>query len=70
MYDTRLAGLAGRAGSTKRHYGADSKRAVEAAQDLTAALIQRDIERRLAAAPPLTDEQAERLADLLRGDRS
>lgn len=66
MSDT-LPVLAGRAGAAKRYHGAGSTAAIQAAQTLATALIEADIQRRLAAAPPLTDEQAERLADLLRG---
>lgn len=64
-----LQALAGRAGAAKRYHGAGSPAGIQAAQTLATALIEADIQRRLAAAPPLTDEQAERLADLLRGGR-
>lgn len=50
-----------------RHHGADSAVALRASRDHAAASIARAIERALASAPPLSDEQAERLSELLRG---
>ncbi len=50
-----------------RHHGPDSPQAVEALRDLRAARAEDYIKSLVDAAPPLTDEQRDRLALLLRG---
>lgn len=50
-----------------RHRGADDPQALEAARDVRAASLAQHIARVAAEAPPLTDEQRDRLAVLLRG---
>lgn len=47
----------------------DPSKKLEAKRDLQAAKLQDYIERTLAVAPPLTDEQRTRLAELLRPAR-
>lgn len=56
----RVAGLT-------RHQGPDSPRTLEAQRDLRAARLEEHIRRTVDAAPPLTAEQRDRLAVLLRG---
>jgi hypothetical protein len=51
----RVAGLS-------RHHGPDSPHTLNARRDLRAARLEEYIARTLATAPPLTDEQRERLA--------
>lgn len=57
----------GRLGAEIRRKGADSPEAEAARRNLAAAKIAAHIERALTAAPPLTEEQADRLASMLRG---
>ncbi|WJL95860.1 hypothetical protein QSU92_01135 [Microbacterium sp. ET2] len=47
-------------------HGADSPQAIEAGRDLAASLIEQYIEKVVASAPPLSEEQRDRLASLLR----
>jgi hypothetical protein len=49
-----------------RHHGADSPQARDAKKKLDTEKTAVYIERLLAAAPPLTNEQREKLAELLR----
>ncbi|TQN44412.1 hypothetical protein FHU33_3914 [Blastococcus colisei] len=53
----RVAGLS-------RHRGPDSPDTLQARRDLRAVRLEEYISRTLATAPPLTDEQRERLASL------
>jgi hypothetical protein len=46
---------------------ADDPALDDAKRDFTAARLEQHIEKALAAAPPLSDEQRTRLAELLRG---
>jgi len=59
--------LRSRVATSTKYQGADHPKTLAARTDLVEAQLEDDIRRRLAAAPPLTDEQAERLARLLRG---
>ncbi|WP_273733367.1 hypothetical protein [Mycolicibacterium septicum] len=52
--------------STARHHSDDPSKIDDARRDLAEAKIADYVERVLAAAPPLTDEQRVRLAELLR----
>ena len=54
-----------RAAVLTRHHGADSPKTLNAHRDLAAEKIAAYIERTVAAAPPLSDEQRTRLAGLL-----
>lgn len=55
-----------RYGAIKRHHPDDVDRIAAARRDLAAAKLEDYIERTVASAPPLTDEQLERIAPLLR----
>lgn len=50
-----------------RHHGATAPRAIEARRDLRAARAAEYIQRLVDEAPPLTAEQRDKLAVLLRG---
>ncbi|MBD3941691.1 hypothetical protein IF188_08290 [Microbacterium sp. NEAU-LLC] len=63
---TALNRAAARTGATKRHYGANDPRTIAARQDLAALRIEEAVDRALAGAPPLRDEQVERLTATLR----
>ncbi|WP_324667158.1 putative PhiRv1 phage protein [Mycobacterium canetti] len=56
----------GRVAALSRSRRANDPEYVAAQQDLAAANLEAHIARTLAAAPPLTDEQRTRLAELLR----
>lgn len=56
---------AARRGAFERYRGADDPHTRDAVRDLAAANIEAAIQRNLAAAPPLTDEQAARLSVIL-----
>ena len=49
------------------HRGGDPAAVIEARRDLTAAKLERHVREVVATAPPLTDEQRNRLAALLTG---
>lgn len=55
---------------TARHHSDNPDRITEARRELAAAKIHDYVEKVLAQAPPLTDEQRTRLADLLRPIRN
>lgn len=57
----------GRLAARTRYLHADDPRITDARRDLAAAKIDSFVERALKKAPPLTDEQAERIARRLRG---
>lgn len=61
------ASLAARANAQKRHHGATSPEYINARRDHAAAAIETAVAKYLADAPPLTDEQVERIAGLLGG---
>jgi hypothetical protein len=56
-----------RVAALSRSREADDPELVGARRDLAAANIEAAIERYVASAPPLTEEQADRIAALLRG---
>jgi len=62
-----VASLGARVAAQKRHHGASSAEYLAARQVHAAAAIEGAVEHYLAAAPPLTDEQVERIAERLRG---
>lgn len=55
-----------RVAALSRDRRADDPKLLAARRDLASSNIEKAIRRNLEAAPPLTDEQADRLADLLR----
>lgn len=57
----------GRLAARSRYLPANDPQIAEARRDLAAAKIDAFVERALEKAPPLTDEQAERIAHRLRG---
>jgi hypothetical protein len=63
----RRARSQAQAAARARHFGADDPRTVAARREFAAASIEEAVEKYLAAAPQLSDEQVERLAALLRG---
>lgn len=63
----RTARARGRSNVLKRHREPGDPAIAEAERDLRAAQLEDHIERVVAAAPPLTPEQRDRLALLLRG---
>lgn len=65
-----FAGRVGRAHRTLKEHPGDAVAETKlkaARRDLAAAQIERSIERALATAPPLSDEQVERISARLRG---
>ena len=58
----------GKYGVSKRRLGESHPITQAAKRDMTAISIETFVERKLAEAPPLTDEQIERIAGLLRGE--
>lgn len=62
-----VARARGRVAALSRSRTHDDPDFVEARRNLTAVTLEEHIERVLAKAPPLTDEQAERIAHRLRG---
>ena len=69
MHKPLLAARAKHAG-TVRHHGPDSPQAQNARRELAEAQIATYIERVVAEAPPLTPEQRDRIAAILRGGDS
>ena len=67
---TALQKKASRIGVLAKHKGAAHPETLAARRDLRAAHLEAAIARATAEAPPLTDEQVERLAALLRGGAS
>lgn len=63
---SRAIAARNRLGLAARYHADDPHRVAEARRDLAAAKIADYVERVLADAPPLTDEQRTRLAELLR----
>ena len=57
----------GRLGDTSRRHGPDSQHARDARRDLAAAKIEDYIDKVISEAPPLSVEQRDALALLLRG---
>jgi hypothetical protein len=57
----------GRLSAAHRWYGPDDPRTIRARGDLAVALIEKRVQDILETAPPLTDEQRERLAAIFRG---
>jgi len=62
-----VATLANTANVIKRHRGAESVEYIDAKRKHAAASIEAAIRKNLATAPPLTEDQTERLTALLRG---
>ncbi len=56
----------GRLNVMRRHHGSDDPRVVELHREVAADAIARYVARVVDAAPPLSDEQANRIAALLR----
>jgi hypothetical protein len=65
----RTAKARARVGILSRHHGPDDPQTIDAKIDLEAAKLRDHIERVLAQAPPLSNEQRRRLAELLRPAR-
>ncbi|WP_416443444.1 hypothetical protein AB3K78_11765 [Leucobacter sp. HNU] len=63
-----LATARGRVAGLSRDRDPDDPVFIEAKRDLAAANIDQFVKRALAAAPPLTSEQADRIAARLRGE--
>jgi hypothetical protein len=61
----KVAHLRSKVGATRRHYGADDPRSVEAVRELREAMAGEAIQKIVSAAPPLSIEQKARLAILL-----
>lgn len=62
-----VARARGRVAALSRSRTHDDPDFLDARRDLTAVTLEEHIERALEKAPPLTDEQAERIAHRLRG---
>lgn len=62
-----IAPVRGTYGIRKRRLGESHPATQDAKRDMVAMSIETFVERKLADAPPLTDEQVERIATLLRG---
>ncbi len=62
-----VQGYANSANRKKAIYGPDSPQYIDARRDHAVARIEDAIQRTLAEAPPLTNDQADKLASLLRG---
>jgi hypothetical protein len=63
---SRAIAARNRLANTARHHGGDPSKIASARAELAEAKIADYIERMLSEAPPLTDEQRTRLAELLR----
>lgn len=57
----------GRVAALTRSRNADDPELIEARRDLVAQSLEEHIRREVAKAPPLTDEQRDRIAAVLRG---
>jgi hypothetical protein len=66
MSQSLALGARNRYGAVKRHHPNDLERIAAARRDLAAAKLEEYIQKTVSAAPPLTGEQTERLAGLLR----
>ena len=64
--DPQVAAARARVAALSRPDAGDDTRRAEARRDLNAAKLEAYIEKTLAAAPPLSEEQRSRLAELLR----
>lgn len=65
-----VARARGRVAALSRSRTSDDPDFIRARRDLAALTLEEHVQRALAKAPPLTDEQAERIAGLLRGGAS
>ncbi|CAJ1504289.1 hypothetical protein MU0083_003399 [[Mycobacterium] kokjensenii] len=63
---SRALAARNRLGITTRHHRGNSEKITEARRELAEAKIHDFVERTLSQAPPLTDEQRTRLAELLK----